>query len=660
MARLNEAFSAPDSIDILRKRFIRQNRELAKANSTQSIRIRCLEDEVSRLLTDNLALREEINQIRVELEGVAKRNVVFNIKEQLEAQVKEMGRLLSELDTSQTPDRVKTAVAPRHRRGEHGMSQGGEDGKLPTIREDKHYPRSTLNAEEIQRLTDEALESPDLGPPPIGHFHDEEPIKYDPEPQVDPCEREPDADALASQLSANIETRGKRRDVHQKLAIKRMAVFNSPPERIEDDNGAKKTEQAPVRAGSKRKLGARDDEPKLDSSVPVEFTFSRKGAADKPAQSVSDARPKAAEERKLVVNEDGIRVVTISRKALGEKTVNTDPIVSPQKPTKAAANEKPPGKKPIVSARPRPKSRTEHAAALSIRIPPPEQFKEPAQAANLHPKTPAPADFISPPSTQPSTRSGPKDTPPPTELNPHATTEANGRPGRRARAAVNYAEPNLISKMRRPTKELLDAVGKDGKPLSIRTVVKKEPGDSDSDTWKALPGLSTRSVSAAPLDQPEPASPLSKRSEARGPVQTEAEEQPAAAAKENKSQRELNAQAAAAHQIVKLASERRKSARPASVAAPPAEHASSDPFLSGDEEQKRASLAIFDFDDSSPVEERASVKGRGSRRHSSNPAAEMRMREGVKNAVEARVKSEAAEATSRGDRAAARRRSMML
>jgi hypothetical protein len=85
--------------------------------------------------------------------------------------------------------------------------------------------------------------------------------------------------------------------------------------------------------------------------------------------------------------------------------------------------------------------------------------------------------MLSPPS-QPSTeRQTGRDTPPPagfTSLSATMAAEPGGRAARRARAPVNYAEPSLIAKMRRPTKELLDAVGRDGRPLRGAIVGRRE------------------------------------------------------------------------------------------------------------------------------------------------------------------------------------------
>lgn len=101
------------------------------------------------------------------------------------------------------------------------------------------------------------------------------------------------------------------------------------------------------------------------------------------------------------------------------------------------------------------------------------------------------------------------DTFPPLDVNPDesdAEVQEKYRPTRRPRGSVSYAEPNLRHKMRRPTKDLVDAVGaeeriqhaiiiKDENDLeseiklqknALRTVViKKEENSTDSaETWK--------------------------------------------------------------------------------------------------------------------------------------------------------------------------------
>ncbi|KAI4129557.1 MAG: hypothetical protein LQ347_003734, partial [Umbilicaria vellea] len=140
-----------------------------------------------------------------------------------------------------------------------------------------------------------------------------------------------------------------------------------------------------------------------------------------------------------------------------------------------------------------------------------------------------------------------RDTPPPPDLNPDASTSdafnAAGRISRRARGSVSYAEPNLRDKMRRPTKELVDAVGADervpraasAKPdgsksenedasgvdrnKAMRTVViiKKEDGLSESASWKHLASTEP-SKSQNERARAEAASPLGNKTSADLPA----------------------------------------------------------------------------------------------------------------------------------------------
>lgn len=110
-----------------------------------------------------------------------------------------------------------------------------------------------------------------------------------------------------------------------------------------------------------------------------------------------------------------------------------------------------------------------------------------------------------------------RDTPIPSEA--HGAdidgTMSSVRPSRRTRAGINYAEPNLRDKMRRPTKELVDAVAGEGKfqqknllkredglseqeervrssnrPRSLVIKREEEQGSSSSTSWKDLPSAS--------------------------------------------------------------------------------------------------------------------------------------------------------------------------
>jgi hypothetical protein len=117
-------------------------------------------------------------------------------------------------------------------------------------------------------------------------------------------------------MSVNLETRRKRRDSSAKLAIRRMSVFHSPPERIEDENGGpgKSINQAlPIRAGAKRKLAAREEDGKAETRSEG-FIFSRKGASTPDEDAAkSESKPRARKESTV-----GPGTSLSDRRALGE------------------------------------------------------------------------------------------------------------------------------------------------------------------------------------------------------------------------------------------------------------------------------------------------------------------------------------------------------
>lgn len=100
---------------------------------------------------------------------------------------------------------------------------------------------------------------------------------------------------------------------------------------------------------------------------------------------------------------------------------------------------------------------------------------EPAkQPAKIPPETPVPPyiDIFSPTASEPSAvRPESRDTPPPSDLKPDTAHVAAfgdaGRTTRRPRSSVSYTEPNLRHKMRRPTKDLVDAVGTDERAQQV-------------------------------------------------------------------------------------------------------------------------------------------------------------------------------------------------
>ncbi|KAL1628033.1 hypothetical protein SLS56_006074 [Neofusicoccum ribis] len=641
MARLNEAPPPAESVDQLKRRFIRQNRELAKNNSAQSVRIRALETEQARLLAENLSLREQIIQLQTELEHNKDHNAVqqiTSVKDKLESKLLEIGGLVAELNSIHKPSsKARLSEAAPSRATEHFewrramKEQAGEqddDEILPTIREDKYFPRRTLeyvdtthpcegtvligsSTEELRAvLTDAAEESPDLGPPPVAHFTDEDPIKFDPKPaiedenddmEVDQKDEEP----LPATLSVNLETRKKRRD-SSKLDLRKMSVFQSPGE--DDTARASESEDSqPSKMGKKRKLSATAEDTNGEAGEKDyrdDFRFSRRSGDRDNRQPLETSHKQ---------NTKLDPTMAAERKALGDKT-NT----SPKKVQKSDSKSDPKSgiKKlefPKETARNRVRERKSRSSM--VKIAPAEtngivetvdvEIEEPEQPG-LPPKTPAGLDLFSPASTEPSAaRQESRDTPPPGDLgSSNSDATAGGRPSRRARSQVNYAEPSLVSKMRRPDKKLADAVVDSRRSLdpqpdqshsgpnssnAMRTVViKKERTDDQNSAWKSLPASSEQHEPHSPLSNKTAAAQLASESQTKEPESNDPRQADEKPTKSATAVKDLLASS------TNGASRRRTTAK-----------SSSNDSVAAAERKDRPDLAIFDFNvtDPSPADD---------------------------------------------------------
>ena len=226
------------------------------------------------------------------------------------------------------------------------------------------------------------------------------------------------------------------------------------------------------------------------------------------------------------------------------ESVNTDPVQSPAKVRRTLVEDKSADSKGQTRKKPRER---EHLAAKSLGQKDEHDPKKGTsneivasntQSATVQPKAPAQATFdnlFSQSSDEPPTRPKFRDTPPPADLDADTTatipcSEIPGRGSRRPRGSVSYAEPNLRDKMRRPTKELVDAVGAEDRVQAIRIdeikssgsdagngkngmirVKREYPAEAMSSLWKDLP-LSTDEKRLDADNSAGPASPLNARS----------------------------------------------------------------------------------------------------------------------------------------------------
>jgi hypothetical protein len=337
--------------------------------------------------------------------------------------------------------------------------------------------------------------------------------------------------------------------------------------------------------------------------------------------------------------------------------VNTDPVVSPKKARRGLLPEKP-QKPPTVSFAtehhaPAPASNRQAPKELDVMDPMDDDMN------TVAPKTPAIIEIFSPPS-QPSTeRPVAKDTPPPTNLASSTTStgmEPVGRVARRARAVVNYAEPSLISKMRRPTKELVDAVGKDGRPIPGSMYKKEE--DKAADQWQPKTGPTTDSLQTTQRD--EAPSPLGSKTGPAMEVESMATE----------NLRNVRKSIIRPSLPGPEALPKKSNVLPAKTIVERST-ATLDPRRKKIDDIKEAELAVYDFKDSSPLsqssEESRSTKSISHRRHSSMTDVRSKLEDAKTTATGrsssnlVKAKADVAEdVLARSSRSIARRKSMMI
>ena len=159
-------------------------------------------------------------------------------------------------------------------------------------------------------LTDSAnvTDSPDLGPPPVAHFDEGDPIKFDPKPEKPSTKTKSESREQSRALPANLETRKKRRESshHQDTGDKRLNIQDSE-DTASRDPGAVKGQ--PLKTSAKRKLDVRDEEEQMGKSDDQEmFHFRSKTAESRTSESAA-AKPtmiRASKHSKERVNQAAI------------------------------------------------------------------------------------------------------------------------------------------------------------------------------------------------------------------------------------------------------------------------------------------------------------------------------------------------------------------
>ncbi|KAI9643779.1 hypothetical protein NHQ30_007128 [Ciborinia camelliae] len=530
--------SLADAI-IVKRKYKRQNRDIASVNSSQAVRIRSLENETSKLLAENLELREENLRLRSEIDNGKARRVadrVNVVKSQLEERLLEIGVLISGLG-EESSERKRSPHLPRQlgglrstsntlhstqekewesmvplnedgasperkmppRKNVASLSQdiGSPDGKLPPILENKYYPRRTLEHQEIENMLAEVVaettDSPDIGPPPVSQFVDEDPVKIDLADKL--VSEKEDELCLDPIISTNLEQRKKRKDSIMASDLRRNSR-SEPPQTTRENTGI-------LKSGAKRKLSARDDEgPDPTNNDIDDFQFTRvsfeERTKNRPVVSSAKENTKplkdVATSKGLSKDRPALPPNNNNRKVLAAKSVNNSPRKGNSTSSSSHDGTKP-GKLNVFKECLSKEVPIEDKRVENIE-PVPHVAQPQLEEFNIQqePETPAPVAIFSPLSSHSSTTvpAESRETTPPSEIRESAEGQ---RPSRRARGSISYAEPNLRVKMRRPGKEFVNAVSADGKVRAVKvegeagpmttSKIKSEPEAEDA--WKRLP-----------------------------------------------------------------------------------------------------------------------------------------------------------------------------
>ncbi|KAJ4153004.1 hypothetical protein LMH87_009517 [Akanthomyces muscarius] len=212
MARLNEpALSTAESIELLRRKMLRQNRELAKSNHSSQARTRELERELQQSKAEIFELRQRIIELEHEAQENNARRIVeyaLTVKEKLISHLAEWGTLVTSLGleapisptspqfaaVTQRASFVDTRPTPSQRR-HYTQDVASVVEQLGNIAEDNTFLRESASADLFQALSEEEDErtTEQLPPAPI---NDREPAKTDTPPR----------EARARNFSSNLDS----------------------------------------------------------------------------------------------------------------------------------------------------------------------------------------------------------------------------------------------------------------------------------------------------------------------------------------------------------------------------------------------------------------------------------------------------------------------
>ena len=116
-------------------------------------------------------------------------------------------------------------------------------------------------------------DSPDLGPPPVAHFDEGDPIKFDPTQKLSPGGGPAESvDEAQLKLSANLETRKKRRESSHRIDMD-VKNANVDSHKYTASTSTTMPTSQPTKPSAKRKLHARNDDDQHNVDEPEKRKF---------------------------------------------------------------------------------------------------------------------------------------------------------------------------------------------------------------------------------------------------------------------------------------------------------------------------------------------------------------------------------------------------
>ncbi|KAK7207809.1 hypothetical protein BZA70DRAFT_272257 [Myxozyma melibiosi] len=492
-----------ETIDSIKRRFLRQNRELARVNSSHSTRISNLESKIAELLAENLDLRQQV----IALEQNRERWITHQcqeVRERLQAKVREMEDTLELFAATAKssiyatpPERGATMVSTMQA---EEQATGYTDAFMMNVSTRKKLsPRDTaLTEADEQTAEDENVEDMPLPEPVELHRTTAEEMLQEEIPEI------PESDMVSELISSSTvpgrevnRSRRKRRDSLQELDIINIVKaqntnYKSKLSANKSTSGAQQsstmaeadveesiepevvTEPAPaeteiidrtITAASDqveelKPAARRESRARRRSSMLIASTSPPQLAPEKPSGITSRSSRRSS----IIVSRDPPAFTTDD--SIEDKTLGSSAEVNARSSEKADVVEAEPKKaEPKVERRVL-QNKNVNLEPITTKSTALKKMKDDALPL-------AEKDKLTGDESEVIAKKSISESKVQEDVQRESVSPEGGRrPSRRARSSINYALPSLRVKMRRETEQFLDAVV----ITSERTVERRDSG----------------------------------------------------------------------------------------------------------------------------------------------------------------------------------------